>query len=119
MGQPKSTEHPALERLRALAASLPSTKERLTWGHPTFRAGKKIFASFGEHENRPAITVKQTPEDQSMLLQSDGFFVPPYVGQHGWVGIWVEDVDWPMIEDLVEHAYRLTASKRMLQELDG
>ena len=112
------TNHPALDKLRELAASLPEAKEVLTWGHPTFRAGEKIFATFEEHEQKPSISVKQTLEDQSILLQNPGFFKAPYVGQHGWVGIWVDQVDWQMTEDLVEHSYRLVASKRMLEALD-
>ena len=39
--------HAYVTRLRRLSASLPETAEVEAWGHPTFRAGKKIFATFG------------------------------------------------------------------------
>ncbi len=110
--------HPYLSKLRKLAASFPETKEVETWGHPTFRVGEKIFASFGEHDNQPTIGLKQTHSDQDRLLQDPRFFSPPYVGQHGWVGIRVDNVDWPVVAELVESSYRLVALKRMLRALD-
>jgi predicted DNA-binding protein (MmcQ/YjbR family) len=110
--------HPSLTKLRKLAASFPETKEVEAWGHPTFRAGERIFATFGEHDGRPAITVKQTREVQSILVEGPGFFVPPYVGQHGWVGIWTDKTKWPVVADLVESSYRLVARKRMIRALD-
>lgn len=113
------SEHPYLAELRKLSASLPETAEVEAWGHPTFRAGKKIFATFGEHEGAPSIGVKQTRPDQTALVGDGRFFVPPYVGQHGWVGVRVDEVPWPLVADLVERSYRLVALKRMLRALDG
>ncbi len=118
MARSRNSEHPCLKKLRRLAASFPETSEVETWEHPTFRAGKKIFATFGEHEGEPTIGLKQTHSDQDRLLQDPRFFSPPYVGQHGWVGIRVDNVDWPVVAELVESSYRLVALKRMLRALD-
>ncbi len=50
----------------------------------------------------------------------DRFFVPPYVGVHGWIGISLEvEQDWDLVADLIEEAYRMTAPKRLLAPLDG
>jgi predicted DNA-binding protein (MmcQ/YjbR family) len=44
----------------------------------------------------------------------DRFFVPPYVGPSGWVGVRLDGkVDWGEIADLLRDAYRLTAPKRL------
>ena len=110
---------PHLIRLREFVTTLPETAEVEAWGHPTFRAGKKMFASFGFHEGIPTISVKQTFSDQEVLLEDSHFFLPPYSGKQGWVGIWVEQVEWSLVEDLVERAYRLVALKRMLRALDA
>ena len=40
-----------LARLRKLCLELPGTRETLTWGHPNFRVGDKIFASYGDDED--------------------------------------------------------------------
>ena len=118
MGRSKH-KHPYLGKLRKLAASLPETSERETWEHPTFRVRDKIFASFGAHDGRPTIGCKQTHEDQAILVEESGFEVAPYVGQHGWIMIYIDEVKWPMVADLVDASYRLIAPKKLVKELDA
>jgi hypothetical protein len=38
----------ALKQLRSICLTLPESAEVEALGHPTFRAGKKMFAAFGE-----------------------------------------------------------------------
>jgi len=104
--------------MRRMVGKLPDATERLTWGHPTFRIRNKIFASFHEQDGKPAITVKQTKAQQETLCGDERFFVPSYVGKHGWVGIFVDDVEWDFVAELVEQAYRMTAPKTLVRELD-
>ena len=48
------------------------------------------------------------------------YFVPPYVGHRGWVGVWLDGaVDWREVAELVEESYRMTAPKRLVAGLDG
>jgi hypothetical protein len=59
---------------------------------------------------------------QSALVGSDPkrFFVPPYVGHRGWLGVRLDvSVDWEEIADIVLDAYRMVAPKRLLSELDA
>ncbi len=112
-------DHPCLDRLRALMARLPEAVELETWGHPTFRAGKKIYAIFGDENEQPALNIKQRPEQQDALLEREGYFYPPYTGGQGWVGVLVEQVAWEEIEPILVDAYRQVALKRMLKALDG
>jgi len=47
------------------------------------------------------------------------FFVPPYVGGRGWLGVRLDvDVDWGEVAGIVEDAYRMVAPKRLLAILD-
>jgi hypothetical protein len=111
-----------IDRLRRIVATLPEATEQETWGHPTFRIGKKMFAGAGEHDGRPSMSCKAAPGVQRSLIgaQPDRFYVPPYVGRHGWVGVWLDRrPDWDHITELVEDAYRRTAPKRLVHELDG
>jgi predicted DNA-binding protein (MmcQ/YjbR family) len=43
------------------------------------------------------------------------FYVPPYVGSKGWVGIRLDvgTVDWDEVRELIIDSYRLTAPKRL------
>ena len=36
------------ERLKKSCLELPETSEAISWGHPNFRVGKKIFAAIGK-----------------------------------------------------------------------
>lgn len=107
-------------RLRALCLALPETDEVATFGHPTFRAGKKTFAVFEEYRGELTLALKATPSDQDVLLHDPRFFATPYVGQHGWVSLRMSGaVDWGEVEDLVVASYRTVALKRMLAALRG
>ena len=113
-----------LIRLREIIGAWPETDERISHGSPTFWGGKKTFASFHvDHhgDGRIAVWCKFTKEDQSDLVESnpDVFFVPPYVGPSGWIGIRLEGkVDWGVVAGLLEEAYRMVAPKRAIRLLD-
>ncbi|NOT08662.1 MAG: MmcQ/YjbR family DNA-binding protein [Gemmatimonadales bacterium] len=114
-----------LTRLRKLCLALPEAIEVIAWGEPTFRA-KKIFAMYasaGNHHGggRPAVWINAAPGNQELMVRAapDRFFVPPYVGPAGWVGVWLDrSVDWKELEGLLEDSYRLIAPKRYLALLD-
>jgi predicted DNA-binding protein (MmcQ/YjbR family) len=109
-----------LQQFRAICLQLPETKEVEAWGHPTFRAGKKMFAAFGEEPEGPTIGLKVGFDRQDELLEDDRFYPTPYAARHGWVSIRLDgDIDWDEIEQLVREAYRQVALRRMLQALDG
>lgn len=62
----------ALKRLRAICLALPEATEVQAWGHPTFRAGKKMFAAFGEGiegQEGLSLGVKVGFDRQEELLQ--------------------------------------------------
>jgi len=45
------------------------------------------------------------------------FFVPPYVGPSGWVGVWLDrGPDWTEVGELLRDSWRMTAPKRLLEE---
>ena len=57
-----------------------------------------------------------------MLVESDPeqFFVPPYVGHRGWLGVRLDrDAQWTVVADLIEDAYRTIAPKRLIALLDA
>jgi hypothetical protein len=110
-----------LARLRKICLALPEAHEVEAWGEPTFRIRNKLFAMFaGAHnhhgQGRPAVWCKAGPGNQSVMVQAapGRFFVPPYVGPSGWIGIWLDSaVDWGEVADLLRDAYCLVAPKRL------
>ena len=119
----KSNAEAALKQLREICLALPEATEKLTWGeHPTFRVRDKIFAMFGDgarRDGRPSMHCKALPGAQDVLVGSDPgrFFVPGYVGPHGWIGVWLDDPDWSMVADLVVDSYKMKAPKKLTAEL--
>jgi predicted DNA-binding protein (MmcQ/YjbR family) len=106
-----------LQRLRAVCLALPEATEAGGVGDPTFRVRDKIFAMQHGVSGRPSLWCKAPRGFQGVIVGSDPerFFVPPYVGHHGWVGIWLDrHVDWAQIAELVRESYRMTAPKRLL-----
>lgn len=114
--------HP-LTRLRKMSLALAEAHEVLAWGEPTFRVRNKLFAMYADAGNhhgggRPAVWIKAAPGNQALMIRSAParFFVPPYVGPSGWVGVWLDGaVDWDELAGLLEDAWRLSAPKRLLK----
>lgn len=108
-----------LDRLRMICLALPEASEKIAWGEPTFRVDGKMFAMFvGYHHAEPfAVHCKAPPGIQEILVgaAADRFFVPPYVGHKGWIGIRLDlkQVDWDEVATHIAEAYRMTASKRV------
>jgi hypothetical protein len=112
-----------LERLRQMCLALPEVTERLSHGEPTwFVRGKRVFVTYADHhhDDRLAFCCAAAAGAQQILVEAspERFFVPPYVGQRGWLGEWLDmPVDWDEIADLVTDAYRTVAPKRLLASL--
>jgi len=116
-----------LTRLRKVCLALPEAHEVEAWGEPTFRIRNKLFAMYARAENhhgsgQAAVWCKAAPGNQTVMVQAspDRFFVPPYVGASGWVGILLNaQTDWKELAELMHDAYRLVAPKRFLAALDA
>jgi hypothetical protein len=107
-------------RLRAVCLALPEASEKETWGDATFRVRDKIFAMGRGGTEINATWCKARPGVQEMLVSADParFFVPAYVGHHGWIGVNLNaGTDWEELEDLIAESYRMTAPKRLLVQL--
>jgi hypothetical protein len=112
-----------IDQLRTICLTLPEVTEENegTVGSPAFKVRGKIFAMQHPHEGRPSMWCKAPRGFQETLVSSDPkrYFVPPYVGVHGWIGVWLDvEQDWGMVEDFVTDSYRMTAPKRLIGQLD-
>jgi predicted DNA-binding protein (MmcQ/YjbR family) len=104
-----------LARLREICLPLPECKETLTWGNPTFVAGKKQFAVLDRYHDRWCIAFVANPKKQSELLKRPGFFAAPYGAKYGWVCRDAEGrIGWTEMQKLLVESYRHVALKRML-----
>ena len=115
-----------LARLRKVCLALPEAHEVEAWGEPTFRVRNKLFAMYAASNNhhgggRPAVWCQAAPGNQALMVRAepDRFFVPPYVGPSGWVGVWLDRrPDWSEVRELMRDSYRLVAPKRLAAQLE-
>lgn len=111
---------PLLTGVRALASAFPESAEVESWGRPTFRAGRKIFAVFGTHVSPHGLVLRPDEDEREALLADPRFSSPPYFGPSGWLALDLDaaPVDWDEVAELLDDSYRQVALRRMLQALD-
>jgi hypothetical protein len=112
-----------LARLVEICESLPDVSVE-TLGraeeHRSFRVRRKIFAYylFDHHgDGRIALCCKAPIGEQGRLVSEEPrrFFVPPYVGPKGWIGVRLDvaRVNWTEIAYHLRAAYRLSAPRAL------
>ena len=107
-----------LKKVRELANAFEHVTEKPSHGHPTFFVKKRVFFYFLDNhhdDGRLALWLPQPSGAQAMLVDSDPdvYFVPPYVGVSGWVGVRLDRAAaWPQIAALLESAYEHLKSKK-------
>jgi predicted DNA-binding protein (MmcQ/YjbR family) len=118
-----------------ICLSFPESEEFLSHGAPNFRIKKgRIFALFSDRHHgdatasiwlnappgaqaawvagadRAAADTKAAGQKASKTLPLGTYFIPPYLGPRGWLGVRLDQaLPWPHIYDLVHEAYRHTA----------
>jgi hypothetical protein len=111
-----------LERIRRSCLALPEVSERLSHGAPTFFVrGKRAFVMvLTDHhgDGRFAIWCAAPDGLQRMLVEADPdrFFVPPYVGHRGWLGVRLDrSLDWDELTGIVEDAFAEVAPRALVE----
>jgi hypothetical protein len=110
-------------RLAKICAVYPETVAANTWDseHLSLEvAGKRfgyfLYRHFGD-DGRSGAVLKAPSGVQEMLVEADPdrFWVPAFVGRHGWIGIRfdIEEPDWDEVADFVRNAWVMTAPKKV------
>lgn len=116
------------ERLSGLCTALPEVEAGRTGvagEHSAFRVrGKNFAALWVDHhgDGRVALVAKAPRGAQADVVEHDPerFFVPPYLGPAGWVGLRLEvgEPDWDEVDQIVRVAYREQAPVRLARALE-
>jgi len=111
-----------LERIRQICLGLPETTERLSHGAPTFFVRQKrafVMVLNNHHgDGRFALWCAAPDGLQKMLVESEParFFVPPYVGHRGWLGVRLDgSLHWEELTGIVEDAYAEVAPRKLVE----
>ena len=119
--QPRASNEAHLAQARRLCLTLPEVEEKEAWGSPYFRVKGRMFAMYlnNHHgDGRIALWLKAPPGVQEMLVEAapEKFFIPPYQGVFGWIGVQLDQCGEEEIASHIEQAYRMVAPKK-LQDL--
>jgi predicted DNA-binding protein (MmcQ/YjbR family) len=108
--------------VRAIMAALPEVEEFESHGMPTFRPrGGKVFAMYAINhhgDGRVALWLMAPPRAQQAFvkLRPQVYFVPPYVGPSGWLGIELDQgLGWSTVGEHVREAYALVARAELVR----
>jgi predicted DNA-binding protein (MmcQ/YjbR family) len=116
---PRGNPDKVLALVRKTCLGMPDTEEKIAWGEATWRVHGKLFAMFSNNhhgDGRIAVWCNAPSGAQQDLVAADPehFFVPPYVGVGGWIGI---NLNTPLpkgaLSAILEQAYRTTEEKRI------
>lgn len=103
------------EAVRELCLWPPETEEVISHGCSSFKVRRKIFGYYlvNHHgDGRVALWLNTGQDLQRACVEDDPeiFFVPPYVGPRGWLGVSLDrGLSWNRVGDLVRAAYEKTA----------
>ncbi|WP_159919951.1 MmcQ/YjbR family DNA-binding protein [Rhodococcus sp. WAY2] len=114
-----------IDRLRALCLALPEATERVSHGEPAwFVRRSPQFATLADHHHDDRLSfwaaAPAGAQQDWVRRDEERFFVPPYVGGRGWVGVYLDvPQDWRDLADIAEEAYRTVAPKTLVARLDA
>jgi predicted DNA-binding protein (MmcQ/YjbR family) len=101
--------------VREVCLSFPEAEEVVSHGFPDFRVRGKTFASYvvnhhGDGRVSLWLTAPSGAQDHYSKSEPKHFFVPPYVGPRGWLGVHLnKGLSWQRVAALVRQAYEKVA----------
>jgi hypothetical protein len=111
------------QAVREVCLWLPEAEEFISHGSPNFRVRGKTFATYvvNHHgDGRVALWLNAPPGAQDAQVRNEPkhFFVPPYVGPRGWLGVNInQGIGWHRIAELVREAYEKVAPAPLRESL--
>jgi len=112
-----------IDGLRAVCVALPEVTEKISHGTPSWFV-RKMFASYvGRHHGDEYlclwVAAPEGAQEEMVTAEPDRFFVPPYVGHRGWVGVRLDrGAPWDEIAGVIEEAYLERAPKTLRAALE-
>ena len=100
------------EIFKQVALSFPETSEHAHFEKPSFRVGKKIFATYDAKKNQACLKLNEI--DQSVFSAFDStvvFPVPNKWGKQGWTIFNLTNVHADLFKDALNTAYQTVAKK--------
>jgi hypothetical protein len=112
------------KRITKIVESLPEAEAKPAGRHLGLEVRKKRFGWFmvDHHgDGRVALNCKASADMHDILRQlaPAHFHIPKYVGNKGWIGLWLDlpKLDWAAVELALTEAYKRSAPKKLAAEM--
>jgi predicted DNA-binding protein (MmcQ/YjbR family) len=111
------------QAVREICLSFPRAEEVVSHGFPDFRVRGKTFASYvvnhhGDGRVSLWLNVPTGAQDHYSKSEPRHFFVPPYVGPRGWLGVHLnKGLSWQRVASLVRQAYEKVAPPALAKSI--
>ena len=115
------TQRTISDAVREIMAGLPGVEEFESHGAPNFRVRGKVFATYmiNHHgDGRVALWLIGPRGAQAAFvkMQPTAYFVPPYVGPRGWLGVEIDKgLGWGTVQAHVRDAYEMAAPRELVR----
>ena len=112
-----ASEDRRLSQVSRICLALPEATRENHGSHASFLIRKKVFVYFlnNHHDDgHIAVWLPVPPGEQASLLKREPnkFYLPPYVGVRGWVGIELDQIDYEELAAYLLDAWRQIAPKK-------
>ena len=111
------------QTVREACLWLPEAEEFQSHGSPNFRVRGKTFATYvinhhGDQRVALWLAAADGAQDHHVRADPKNFYVPPYVGPRGWLGVRLDrGLSWKRVATLVREAYERVAPRALLDRI--
>jgi hypothetical protein len=118
--QARSAPNPVYLRVCALALALPGVEESTSYGTPSLKVKGKIMSRL-RIEAEGALALRCDFLDRQILLQADprAFFITDHYLNYPMILVRLHRVRRSALPDLIERAWRMVASPKLIAEYDA
>jgi hypothetical protein len=102
------------DTVRQLALALPGVEEKTSYGTTAFKVNGKLLARF--HQDGESVVVKVEYAAREVLMGANPrtFYITDHYRCWPWVLVRIASVDTEDLRQLLEEAWRRSASKRLV-----
>lgn len=106
--------------VRQIALALPGTEERLSWGMPTFRVTKGMFAALAEDEESMGFRFPKEERPEMLASEPGKFFIRPgHDDKYNWLRVRLDAIDAAELQAIIVDSWRQVATKKLIAEYDA
>ena len=104
----------------AIAEQLPGVNESRSYGTPSIKVKRKFMARL-RSEAEGGLAIHCDLMEREMLLQAapETFYITPHYADYPMVLINLETVLWEAMPGIIERAWRMAATPKMIKDYDA